>query len=228
MKRWMFVFVTFVMLVAAVPVAAGNGNGSPTGPHYNLNIIGVPRDKEADMEGNNGHRIFVPDYGNVKIYLEPGDPGEFAVLDANGTDQDGASFMLPVPADCACIVDPETGDVVCPDVCTVRYTVWIRLVGTPGGGMDMYTCVEDPDLQGGYLCSDPEWWVDLTRNRGRSTFTNVSSELLFLSADVDADGRLEHVGLFDALFDQYYWQYDNQGVKNAQLRFYMGDYQVEW
>jgi hypothetical protein len=37
----------------------GRGNGTPSGPHYNLNILGVPRDKTADMTGNNGHRIFV-------------------------------------------------------------------------------------------------------------------------------------------------------------------------
>ncbi len=30
------------------------------------------------------------------------------------------------------------------------------------------------------------------------------------------------------LFDDYYWQYDNDGMKLAQLRFYMGDYCVTW
>jgi hypothetical protein len=34
----------------------GRGNGAPTGSHYNLNIIGVPKDKDADMTGNSGHR----------------------------------------------------------------------------------------------------------------------------------------------------------------------------
>jgi hypothetical protein len=28
--------------VLVVPVSAGPGNGAPSGPHYNLNIIGVP------------------------------------------------------------------------------------------------------------------------------------------------------------------------------------------
>src|SRR2546425_8416107 len=35
------------------------GNGAPSGSHYNLNIIGVPKDKTADMNNNDGHRIFV-------------------------------------------------------------------------------------------------------------------------------------------------------------------------
>src|SRR3989442_8514623 len=38
---------------------ATTGNGAPSGSHYNLNIIGVPKDKTADMNNNDGHRIFV-------------------------------------------------------------------------------------------------------------------------------------------------------------------------
>ena len=63
----------------------GNGNGMPSGAHYNLNLIGTS-EKNADMKGNKGHRIFMPLYGNAKIYLQEGD---FRVIDANGTDGDG-------------------------------------------------------------------------------------------------------------------------------------------
>jgi hypothetical protein len=223
MKRTLFLSVILLVVLGVMPVSAGNG--APNGAHYNLNIIGVPKDKTADMTGNNGHRIFVPEYGNAKIWLSEGD---FRVLDANGTDSNGAAFQLPLPAECYATVDPVTGDVVTPTSCTVRYTVWIRLLGKPGGNMAMYTCAQDPDLPNGYICSDPEWWVELTRTKGKSTFTNVSKELLFLSADVDADGQVERVQIFDPLFDQYYWQYDNNGVKLAQMRFYMGDYTIKW
>lgn len=231
MKRVIFLLVALLLVVSAMPVSAGNG--APNGAHYNLNIIGVPKGKTADMTGDNGHRIFVPETGSAKIMLsDSGDATTFRVTDANGTDSNGAAFSLPVPADCLSqtVVDPITGDVdvITPDVCTVRYTVWIRLLGKPGGNMAMYTCAQDPDLPGGYICSDPAWWVELTRNKGKSTFTNVSKELLFLSADVDQDTQIEHVQLFDPLFDQYYWQYDNNGVKLAQLRFYMGDYTINW
>src|SRR4051794_39070184 len=51
---------------AAVPAAknvrpsATLGNGFPQGAaDYRLNIIGVPKDKTADMDNNNGRRIFV-------------------------------------------------------------------------------------------------------------------------------------------------------------------------
>jgi hypothetical protein len=44
------------------------GNGFPKGGHdYKLNIIGVPRDKTAEMDDNNGHRIFVQLYGGQKV-----------------------------------------------------------------------------------------------------------------------------------------------------------------
>lgn len=33
------------------------GNGAPSGPHYNLNIIGVENVKKADMTGSNRHTI---------------------------------------------------------------------------------------------------------------------------------------------------------------------------
>ena len=46
-----------------------NGNGAPSGAHYNLNIIGVPKDKTADMTDGSGHRIFVKLEGKTKILL---------------------------------------------------------------------------------------------------------------------------------------------------------------
>ncbi len=227
MKKTVFALTLLILMSATVfPVGAGTspGNGAPSGAHYNLNIIGVPKGKTADMTGDNGHRIFVPLSSSTKIYLQE---GPFQVLDANGTDGK-AVFQLPLPAECYGKTDPLTGDVVTPATCTVRYTVWIRALGKPNGKASMYTCVEDPDIAGGYICSDPSWWVTVTRSKGKSTFTNVSKNLLFLSADVDADGTTEHVQLFDSLFQTYYWQYDNTGLKLAQLRFYMGNYTITW
>jgi hypothetical protein len=227
MKRAIFLVVVLLMVFAALPVSAGNG--APNGAHYNLNIHGVSNPKTAAMDDSSGHSIFVPEYGNAKIWLtSSGMSSDFQVVDANAFDSDGAEFMLPLPGECYGTKNPLTGDITTPGTCTIRYTVWLRLLGKPGRSMDMYTCISDPDLPGGYMCSDPDWWVELTRNKGKSSFTNVSKELLFVSADVDADKLIEHVQIFDPLFDEYYWQYDNQGVKLAQLRFYMGDYCVTW
>ena len=88
MRKIIAIILTIVLTASLSGAAlAANyqptGNGALSGPHYNLNIIGVPKDKAADMTGDNGHRIFVPLDGKARIMLIEGD--DFAVLDANGT-----------------------------------------------------------------------------------------------------------------------------------------------
>src|SRR5436309_16112070 len=58
--------------VSPVLSSGTTGNGAPSGPHYNLNIIGVPKTKTADMTNSDGHTIFVPLDGSTKILLSPG------------------------------------------------------------------------------------------------------------------------------------------------------------
>src|SRR5436190_14136757 len=179
---------------------APRGNGAPSGSHYSLNIIGVARNKTASMTGDNGHRIFVPLWGNPKIMLTEGP--DFSVLDANGTDGE-ASFQLPNP-------DPD-GDGV-----TV-YSVFARALGTPGGKSLTTTCAIDP-IDGTEVCSVIT--LTLERHKGKSSFENVSKYLLYIYADVNGDGVLDRVALFDSALQGYFWDYDNQGLKLAQLRFY--------
>ena len=72
MRGWFCLGLTVVAATAlATPLHAGNG--APSGPHYNLNIVGVPKGKTADMTGTSGHSIFVNLSGNTKIFLQPGD-----------------------------------------------------------------------------------------------------------------------------------------------------------
>ena len=54
--------VVLVLTLGATSVFAGKdvtGNGAPSGPHYNLNIIGMKNAKKADVDSSNGHVIFV-------------------------------------------------------------------------------------------------------------------------------------------------------------------------
>lgn len=175
------------------------GNGGPSGAHYNLNIIGKS-DKNCDATQNNGgHRIFVPLNGGTKILLSEGD---FAVLDYCGTDG-SASFQLPNP-------DPTNSG-------TTKYSVYARALGKPGGSSKTNTCATDPTTDETY-CS--VYTYVATRSTGKSTFTNVSKELLYIYADLNSDGTLERYPLFDQKLQDYYWQYDNNGLKVLQLRFY--------
>lgn len=205
MKKLYPYFCLVFVLALVVPAYAGNlgnGNGAPSGPHYNLNIIGVPQGKSADMTGNSGHRIFVRLEGKSKIWLGEGD--EFSVLDANGTDGNGAKFQLPNP-------DPD-GDGV------TEYSIWVRALGKPGGSADISTCATDP-------VTDEEHCVMYTlemgtKGKGGNKFANVSRDLLFIYADLDGDGVPERYPLFDDALEEYFWNYDNNGLKLAQFRFY--------
>lgn len=204
MKRLIAILLNlaFVLALVVSPVSAGTsvtGNGAPSGAHYNLNIIGVPKNKTADMTGSNGHAIFVPLSGTTKVLLSQGD---YQVLDANGTDG-SAAFQLPNP-------DPTNSGYT-------TYSVWARALGKPGGTSSTTTCATDP-TDGQDYCSI--YSMVQVRDTGKSTFDNVSKELLYVYADLDGDGTAERYPLFDSALEGYYWQYDNNGMKLLQLRFY--------
>jgi hypothetical protein len=214
MKKIFAIAMVAVMMLtlAATPVFAGVGNQAPNGPHYNLNIIGVQKDKNADFTGGDGHRIFVDLTGPTKIMLSA---GEFAVLDANGTDGT-AAFQLPNP-------DPTNSG-------TSQYSVYARALGKPGGKADMTTGAYqwiDLDLDG--VVDDGELFLrmsvislPLSRTNGKQVFDNVTKYLLYVYVDLDGDGTAERYNLFNDALQDYFWQYDNQGLKIVQLRFYPG------
>ena len=219
-----------VMLVAAlaVPAYAQTGNRAPSGSHYSLNIIGVDKEKKADLTGSHRHTIFVAlDSSDPtptdptpiaelsrknKIFLQE---GPFQVIDGNAWD--GATFQLPAP-DC---------DVLSvQDVDGCDYAVYIRGLGSPSGNpsADLTTCQSgdfDGDSTEEFQCSTET--VHVERRKGRSTFENVTKKLLTLCLDTELDGVVRcdtRAQLFDNDFYQYVWDYDNHGLRLAQLRFY--------
>ena len=159
----------------------------------------MAKNKSADMTGNSGHRIFVSLQGKTKILLAEGD---FQVLDANGTDGE-ASFQLPSP-------DPDNDGVT-------EYSVYARALGKPGGSSTSTTCATEVET-GDEYCSI--YSLVAVREKGKSTFDNVSRELLYVYADIDGDGDVERYPLFDDALQDYFWDYDNNGLKLLQLRFY--------
>lgn len=212
------IFILMILVTMILTIALGTAwaikteeGEKLTGKHYTLNIIGVPKDKTADMTGTKGHTIFVPldTQGridkSVKIYLTE---GEFEVIDRNGTDNNGAEFQLPNP-------DPDnTGKTL--------YSVYARELGTPGGTATMTTCAED--AEGETYCS--YYVLELKRSKGKPRTRNVSKELLYIYADLGSG--FERIPLFSDELQDYYWKYDNKGLKLLQLRFYEGeDYQTQ-
>jgi hypothetical protein len=208
-KKNILAFLTIAGMLVAQSAAAveTTGNGGPSGAHYNLNIIGVSKGKTADMTGGDGHRIFVSlgenkpaDPVRTKIMLSQSTDGTFQVLDANGTDG-SASFKLPAPG---------------------SYSIYARPLGKPGGESKVTTCAIDPVTLEEVCSTSNELFV---RNTGKSSFKDVTTTLTTIDLDasltdvIDACGATT-VNLFDPCLQDYFWAYDNNGLKVLQLRFY--------
>ncbi len=238
MKKIIIFTITALALMPVMSIAGVDktGNGAPSGPHYNLNIIGVSKDKTAEMTDGNGHVIFVNLEGKSKIELQKAPEGEsFKVLDANATDGP-AKFQLPDPGLEPYVVGEDEGKDTMSD-----YSVFVRPLGTPGGSAIMMTCAEMVNMgilsgkigktiynadQG--LCSVEQVGTEITyRDKGKSTFTNVTAELLTIvfAIDIDGDGTNDEyvrVPIFDDSLLGEYWDYNNNGLKVLQVRFYPG------
>ncbi len=75
---------------------------------------------------------------------------------------------------------------------------------------------------GEIVCSTES--VLLVRKGGKSTFTNVTKQLTTVCLDANGDGSCDwRVGIFDAALQDHFWDYDNSGLRLAQLRFYSID-----
>ena len=186
--------VAISVLSLASFASAGNGNGAPSGPHYNLNIIGVEKGGSASG-GSNGHVIFVALYGNCKIMLQV---GNFQVIQPNCLAAN-AEFQLPNPAPAGAT--------------QLAYSVWIRAL-TPQGSALMTTCFTDTSVTPAQtFCNAGSLVVSLSKVTPPK-FTDVSKQLL----QACVGGSLEPI-FKDSLLT-YFWYYQNTGLRLAQLRFY--------
>ena len=230
------------------------GNGAPQAKKLGqVNIIGVKNPKTDNMDDKSGGVIFVALDGKSKINLventEAGlDENAFVVLDKNGTDADGALLALPAPD-----LDPYRVGQDMTGVDTMSaYSVFVRPLGKPGGWATITTCAQLVDSTFGGLLSgtfirtlnkECEWDDALAsveqvgqdilkREKGKSTFQNVTAELLTIvfkvevQIGVDSEGNpitiIEYirVPIFDDIIQGEYWEYDNHGLKLCQVRFY--------
>jgi hypothetical protein len=246
MKKVVISSLIVLMVVGVGLVLAENdkilGNGAPQSKLLGkLNIIGVKsdKDKNVNMEDKDaGSVIFVglgaegePD--NTEISLIQGE--DFAVLDKNGTDGEAAFQMPPTGLDPYIVGDKGSANTMS------EYSVFIRARGTPGGKATMMTCAEVAEALGpwltgktGKVLSDPEVGdtvcsmevitsTILVRNSSKPKFINVTAELLTILFQVtmeDGTVYIVRVPLFSDLLEGYYWSYDNEGLKNCEIRFY--------
>ena len=204
----------FVLAVGTAGALAQTGNGAPSGPHFNLNILGKEECPTDPMTNGNGGVIFVLLNGgdvatnlngklasNIskvnKIFLQQSPDNTFQVLDGNACDGGGALFELPNP--------------------TNGYTIWARALGKPGGNATITPCATDTNTLE-VVCSSTN--VFLMRTKGKQTFQNVTTQLTTLTFISPVTGLPVTVSLFDPEFQNFFWNFQNDGLRLAQLRFY--------
>ena len=214
--------------------AKGHGNGAPSGPHWGFNIIGHPNNNFEGDEGN-GHAIMVPlhtvpgpdqvtceedgdqtvftddteptwetsEPTGAKIHFIPGD--DFDIIDRNALDQDGAKIMVPTAT-----LDPNYGP-------EITFDIYIRVLGQPHTCMtiDAYAYDEDQNVW---------FWaggVVMRRQGGQSKFVKVNELFdVFFCQVADCDNTTQHLSVFNDVFEDYFWNILNDGVRNVQVRLY--------
>ena len=175
--------------------------------------MGIQTARAGGLDGGNQEDIRNAVYNlykRTKISLEV---GPFEVIDADGTDGK-AVFQLPKPENTV-VTNSTTGEVTY--FAPGAYEVYIRPLGKPGGKGNMTTCAIDP-VSGEEVCSTNN--VILVREKGKSTFGDVTQELTTITYFDEVSGKWITVDIFDDSLQEYFWDYDNNGLKIVQLRFY--------
>jgi len=184
--------------------ALGVGNGMPSGPHYNLNIIAAPKNTH-DVGNSNGHTLFVKMEGRTRILMSQSQDGSFEVTDRNGTDG-LASFNIG---------DSDTTDA------RTHYLVFARALGKPNGEVTITPGATFEDQSGVPYFYLGE--ITIKRNHGQPKTENITN-LFYVDVTID-DGTTVTTYTKEWVFDieellEYWWDYDNDNLKLLQVRFY--------
>lgn len=198
-KLFVGIAVLLVFGMMAASAIAGKGNKMPSGTHYNLNIIGSPKDNK-DVGDSMGHTLFVKLNGKTRIYMTQATDGQFKIVDRDGTD--GTARFNIAPG---------------------YYDVYARALGKPGGDVHIEAWGEFSDDIGAPIKLGE---VDLTRTKGKPQTVNIN-KLFYVDVILIVDGlevEYENTWVFDIVeLLEYYWEYYNNKLKLLQVRFYKVD-----
>jgi hypothetical protein len=218
--------VLALVAVGTLPLINAAGSDNNVGRHaYKINIIGRPNDWKGSDTNGDSKTLFIGLKTNAQdvtcedasgysdagdgtitdavpanhqtIYFTGTTDGSFSVLDRDATD---GSARIAIPAD----LD--------------GYDVYIRVLGKPGGCLDANGYAKDTNDTGTYYYYTGH--IDANRKTGAPQKTQID-EIFYVWIDTDGDGVLDtRTSVFDAMFDDYFWQVSNNGLRNMQLIFY--------
>jgi len=157
-----------------------------------------------------------------KILLTPCDAADpecdFDILDGNATDGDGAELQMP-------------------DDVSIAYKVYARALGKPGKYARLTPCADEfyDEAAGEVWCSSTT--AVLERKKGPPKTEDITNDVLFIDIELDTandsllaaclglpdnDGVIQYkndIPLFNACFQNYFWNYDNHGLRLLQVWF---------
>ena len=238
MKKSLTLLVIMIFVLSfgyGIALAVDTANGMMSGGHYNLNIIGVARDKPLPpMDGSNRHTIFVPLHSGgdvsrqVKIKFVVGE--NFQVLDGNATDDSEAIIQVPYEY----CDDLSTG---CYDL--LSYYVFARGLGKPSPDVGAIVTAEceyakqavDDLGTSDLTCQDTLLMgsFDVKRPKGQPKTYDIT-DIFRATGCLDINGsgtcdtgdlEFQNIWIFNIPdLQSYMWDYDNNGLKLMQVRFY--------
>lgn len=146
--------------------------------------------------------------------------------------KEGAVFELPCNVN---LTDNQEGYIACGADPEASYEVYARALGGPGGKATLTTCasVEIEDDTGALVdelqCSTEN--TVQSRTKGQSLWNEVTDELTSMVVDLctlydvtDPGECLEfettRIALFSGDTQDWFWNYQNEGLRLLQLRFY--------
>ncbi len=210
----------------------GTGNLAPSGPHFNINIIGHPQGGIGG-DDSSGHSIMIPlknvragvpltcvdvngvvlidDQGQTstveptgaRIYFVSGD--HFEIIDRDATDSNGATIIVPVGAP-----DLITGDK------PAMFDLYIRVLGKPNQCMKIDAYAYDSDQTLWYQTGT----LNVSRKTGQSTFIRANELFTICMWDAVQQKCVDYRSVFNNVFDSYFWSILNDGTRLVQLRLY--------
>ncbi len=238
------------------------GHGGKNMPYYGLEIIAFDNCPAGDFKNSNRRMIAVQaDFGDspggkqVDTFTRVNDiklaaGSEFGVIDGNACDGAAKVTFETVPGMCSsgtcqsgpditrsCTTDEDCGP-------SMEYRVMVRMVGKPGGKIDVNTCATAPDIGvcDGSTCTagaidgqcstdddcnlvfcSTDNVLELSRTVGKNNkpkFKPYTNELLTVCLDEDGDGICTQVPLFSPEYEDYFWNWNTEKRPHAQLRFY--------
>lgn len=145
--------------------------------------------------------------------------GPFRVLDGLACGANGAKLQLPASP----YVCPGY-DEACDDPSVQKYDVMARLVGKPGASMKIGSCAFGPGPDGLMGTGDDvgdcsaDNYVEV-RKAEAGGFRDAAKALTTVTVDVDGDGVLDRVSLFDSRLRDFFWTVDAEGRAHAQVFF---------